>query len=331
MTTAVVIGCGSIGTRHIKNLLDLNIGVIACDLDTDRLSQMTEKYGVETTSNYRSVINDVDCVLVCTPPAAHVPVAIDAIDAGADVFIEKPIAATADAAEPLVKREQNSEQLIYVACNMRFHPPVQYLDEILSNKRLGDIQFLRLRYGNSLENWRPGDYREYYSASSSKGGGIILDAIHEIDLANHWLRGTESVFCASKKLSDLDIDAEDTAELLLENKDALAEIHMDYLRPVRARTYEIIGSDGMARWHAEGKDPEKSRITVHDSTGELRQDRAYELSLNDMYIREIRHFLSCVEREDPPPVSAADGAQLVKLVELSKSASESGQVNWAGL
>lgn len=326
MTVALVVGCGSIGTRHIENLLDLGIDVIACDLDSDQRTQVAEEYGVETTADYQSVLEDVDCVLVCTPPTAHVAVAVDAVDAGADVFIEKPVAETAAAAEPLLEREQSTEQIIYVACNMRFHPPVQYIDNLLAEGEIGEIQFMRLRFGNALQNWRPGDYREYYSASSEKGGGVILDAIHEVDIANHWLGGTESVFCVSKKLSDLDIDTEDTAELLFEGEDNLAEIHMDYLRPVRSKTYEVIGSDGMVRWHAEGKNPETSRLTVHNSSGTLQEERTYESTLNEMYVDELRHFLSCMNGEEVPPVDAADGTRLVELVELSKSASEAGHV-----
>jgi predicted dehydrogenase len=209
---------------------------------------------------------------------------------------------------------------------MRFHPPVQHIDNLLSEGEIGEIQFIRLRFGNALQNWRPGDYREYYSASSEKGGGVILDAIHEVDIANHWLDRTESVFCVSKKLSDLDINTEDTAELLFEGEDTLAEIHMDYLRPVRSKTYEVIGSEGIVRWHAEGKNPETSRLTVHDSSGTLQEEQTYESTLNEMYVDELRHFLSCMNGEAVPPVDAADGTRLVELVELAKSASETGHI-----
>jgi predicted dehydrogenase len=209
---------------------------------------------------------------------------------------------------------------------MRFHPPVRYIDDLLADNKLGDVQFMRLRYGNALQNWRPSDYREYYIASSHKGGGVILDAIHEVDIADHWLDGTESVFCASGKLSDLEIDTEDTAELLFQSKDTLAEIHMDYLRPVRSRTYEVIGSDGIVRWHAEDKNPETSRVALHDPSGTLRDERTYELTGNESYIDELRHFLLCIESEEIPPVGAARGARLVELVELAKSASKAGHV-----
>jgi predicted dehydrogenase len=326
MTTALVVGCGSIGTRHIENLIDLDIEVVACDLDPNQRTEVAKEYSIETESDYKSVIDDANCVLVCTPPTSHVSVAIDAIDAGADVFVEKPVADTAAAAEPLVERARKTEQTVYVACNMRFHPPVRYIDELLENSELGEVQFIRLRYGNAIQNWRPGDYQEYYSASSDQGGGVILDAIHEVDIADHWLGGTESVFCAAKKLSGLDIDTEDTAELLFEGEDTLAEIHMDYLRPVRSRTYEVIGSDGMVRWHAEGKNPERSRVTIHDTDGTRREEKTYKSTGNKMYVDELSHFLSCVEGEGTPPVSAARGARLVELVERAKSASEAGRI-----
>lgn len=327
MTEVLVVGCGSIGTRHVGNLLDLGVDVRACDVDPERTAPLADEHGIETTTDYEVGLEaGPDCVLVCTPPSTHVEIASAALDAGAATFVEKPLAPTSGAAEALAERATESDRVVYVACNMRFHPPVERIDDRLAAGRIGEVQFLRLRYGNDVRNWRPGDYRDYYSASSDQGGGVVLDAIHEIDVADHWLGGTERVCCEAGRFGDLDIETEDVAEILLRNDERLAEVHLDYLRPVRARTYEVVGSDGMVRWHATGKDPEVSRVALHDADGALVESREYELTLNEMYVAELEDFLACVAGRETPPVDAARGARLVRLAELAKRATRGGTV-----
>lgn len=326
MTDALVVGCGSIGSRHVGNLLDAGLSVTACDLDADQLAAVADEHDVETTTDYEAELaTGPDCVFVCTPPTSHVDIAVDALDAGADVFVEKPVANSVEAAGPLVERAGTTDSVVYVACNMRFHPPVRCLQEWLKEGAIGDVEFVRLRFGNALPNWRPGDYRDYYSASADEGGGVVLDAIHELDIADHWIDGTESVLAVADKLSTLEIDTEDTAEVLLRGDGRLAEVHLDYLRPVRARTYELIGSQGIARWHAEGKCPESSRVTLHNADGDLVAAHEFELNLNEMYVNQLEHFLECVAGDADLPVDAARGARLVRLAQTAKRASDRGE------
>lgn len=326
MTDALIVGCGSIGERHVGNLVDLDVNVTACDVDTDRTAAVADKYNVDTKTDYERALNaSPDCVLVCTPPTAHIDIAIDALNAGADVFVEKPVAPSVEDAAPLVEATRSTEGVVYVACNMRFHPPVRQLNEWIQQGVLGSVEFLRLRYGYALENWRGGNYQEYYSASGD-GGGVILDAIHELDIADHWLNGTEEVVSVAENLSSLDIDAEDTAEILLRGDGRLAEVHLDYVRPIRARTYEIIGSDGMARWHAEGKNPETSRVTLSDADGDCLAEQTFESTLNEMYVAEMEHFLDCVTGDANPPVDPARGSHLVRIAAAAKAASEERRV-----
>jgi predicted dehydrogenase len=160
---------------------------------------------------------------------------------------------------------------------------------------------------------------------SEKGGGIILDAIHEIDLALEWLSHPRSVQCASGTYGDLNIEVEDTAEILLEGTNQLGSVHLDSLRPERSRTYELIGTEGLIRWMARGKSPEKSTVEMYQTSSDAWEKKKYELTLNDMYTREIDHFLDCVESGEDPVVGAAKGSDALQTAHVAKEAAHTGQ------
>jgi len=325
VTEVLVTGCGSIGSRHIRNLLEQpDVDVIAHDIDQERLADIASKYQIPTASDLDSALSDgVDCVFVCTPPDTHLELATTAIDAGADVFVEKPLSDSLQGTDEFVRLVESSNQAVYVACNMRFHPPVVQIQQWLDDGVIGSLQFLRLRYGNDLKNWRSTDYRESYSSDADAGGGVVLDAVHELDLASKWMEDAETVYCAAGRLSTLDIDVEDTAEVILESSDRMAEIHLDYIRPERARTYELSGSDGIIRWHGRGKNPEVSTVQLYRSATDEWERREFELTLNEQYIHEIEDFLHCVKTGSEPEMTARRGREVLALAERAKESAES--------
>src|SRR5216683_4529733 len=94
----LVTGCGSIGQRHIRNLLSLGAGrIIAHDISEDRLREVRSRYGVETSFSWQEALQqEIDVVCVCNPTSLHVSTALEALAAGSDVFIEKPLSHNAE-------------------------------------------------------------------------------------------------------------------------------------------------------------------------------------------------------------------------------------------
>jgi predicted dehydrogenase len=325
----LVVGCGSIGSRHVGNLVNsFDVEVSVCDVDERQATALSDEYGVTSTTDLEEALAaSPDAVLVCTPPTSHVDIARKSLDAGTHVFVEKPLAADSERAAELVEHVRGTDRVGLVGCNMRFHPPVAQITDWLSAGEIGRIEYVRLRYGNYLPNWRPDDYTESYSTDPERGGGIILDAIHELDLASWWLERPGTVTSVTGTYSDLALDVEDTAEILIESEDerAMASVHLDYLRPVRARTYELIGTDGMIRWDAEGKDPEESSLWLYDTGTNERETETYTSTFEEMYVAELDHFFSCIEGEAEPAVNFADGRRLVGLAEQIRAAAADGR------
>ena len=203
-----------------------------------------------------------------------------------------------------------------------------WLDEgkkIIAKNTIGHIVSARVEVGHYLPDWHPNeDYRLGYSADQSKGGGIILDAIHEIDYIQ-WLFGEiEAVVCFAGKLSHLEINTNDTAAILLRFKSGtIGEIHLDYVQRVYSRSNHIIGDEGTIRWNY--------------STGETRwfsiktnQWHVYNnppgWESNQMYLDEMRHFLRCLDRKEVPTLDVFQGKRVLDVALAAKSSATTGRI-----
>ena len=315
----LVVGCGSIGWRHLTNLRALNAGTIAaCDASEEVARRAESHFGIRVHRRLDDALGAApDAVLVCTPTHLHVPVAGAAVAAGAHVFVEKPLAASLDGVQPLVDRIAERGVTSLVGCNMRFHAGVSHLKALVDSGDIGTPILVRAWFGHYLPNWRPGqDYRTVYSSTAAQGGGMILEGIHEIDYVR-WLTGeVRRVDARAAHVSALETDAEDTAMVMLSfESGAFGEIHLDCLRPVKTRGCEVVGTRGTARWTSEGKQPEVVRVEVWDQAGQQHRvvhvDEHYDA--NDMYLAEMRHFLDCVSGAATPLLDVRDGARVLTL------------------
>jgi predicted dehydrogenase len=256
----LVVGCGSIGRRHAANAAKL-AAVTVFDAARERATEAARALGVAACDSLEQALAaKPDAVVVATPHHAHLPVARAALAAGIHVLIEKPLAASLDGVPDFLAEAERLGRRVHVVCNMRFHPAVAALRRALP--RVGGPLFARAHYGNYLPDMRPGaDYRTLYCARAEAGGGVILDAIHEIDYLV-WLFGpVERVTAEAGRVGDLDIDVEDYASLALAHRSGVrSEIHLDYLQRSKRRGCEIVGSEGTLIWTSEGKAPEQCLV-----------------------------------------------------------------------
>lgn len=317
----LVVGCGSIGKRHIRNLINLGqTSIIVCDLDEENLKQAKE-LGARATKNFKSGLEGADAVLVCTPNHLHTKFAKEALESGKHVFIEKPIADKLDGLEELKALSEKKKLVLQVGCNLRFHPLLAKAKKALDESEIGEIYASRIEYGSYLPGWRPGqDYSKNYAAKKETGGGIILDDIHEIDYATWLLGEMKNVFCSAGKISDLDIETEDNAELLLRTKKgATVNIHMDYLQRDATRRFKFIGSEGMI----EGDLRENVfRIFKDDKWDEQKE----EFDDNQTYVDEMKEFIKCVKTGGKPLVGYVEGVYALKIALAAKESAAADQV-----
>jgi predicted dehydrogenase len=260
MTRVLVVGSGSIGRRHAANAARL-ASVTIVDAVPERAEETARSLGVRACGSIEEALaGKPDAVVVATPHHTHLAIAQAALAAGADVLVEKPLAASLVGVADFLEQADRLGRRVRVVCNMRFHPAIAALREALP--RVGRPLFARAQYGNFLPDKRPGaDYRTLYCARAETGGGVILDAIHEIDYLV-WLFGAvERVSAVAGRIGDLDIDVEDYAALALAHRSGVrSEIHLDYLQRSKRRGCEIVGTEGTLIWTSEGKAPEQCRV-----------------------------------------------------------------------
>lgn len=289
----LVIGQGSIGRRHADNLAALGADVTSVDLEFD-----DELGGV--------VSEGVDGVVVASPTVKHADHALAALRAGASVLVEKPLAWTAAEADRVA--EAGGDRVM-VGYNLRFHAPLRRVAELLADGTVGEPLSYRLWFGSWLPDWRPNvDYRQSYSARADLGGGVLADAIHEVDLAL-WFAGSglsvRSAFV--DRVGPLEIDVEDTVRALLTTTGGVpVTIDLDYLSRRYRRGVEVVGTE--------------ATLSYDWSTGDLCVDRpdgatveSFVTDVADSYVAEAAAFLALVTEGAQPPVSGALGAASVRL------------------
>jgi predicted dehydrogenase len=297
-----VIGYGSIGQRHVRNLLSLGYE----DIVLLRNTGSGNEHDLTEFSDMQAFLDaHPDTVIISNPTSLHAEYVTQVLAQDIHVMVEKPLVATLEEWHSLQVQLENYNGIGMTAYNMRFHPCVRETHQILSSKKLGKIYSSRFFVGQYLPDWHPGtDYSKSYSASSQMGGGVVFDLIHEIDLACYLVgEPVGPVACQVDRVSDLQIDTEDLTELLYrtENK-SFVSIHLDYLTRCYQRYIEIVGERGSLR-----VDLFSNKVTVVSESGKAEEKFFPEFSRNDMYLNMLSRFTSCLEEKNPPPISLQEG------------------------
>jgi UDP-N-acetyl-2-amino-2-deoxyglucuronate dehydrogenase len=223
MTAGAVIGCGTISVVHLGAITGLDgvdlVGV--CDTDADRAAEVGEKYGVPWFTDHHELLATVrpQVVHICTPHNEHVPVAIDSLDDGVAVLVEKPVAHTVAEAERLLAAHRAHPGLkIGVCLQNRYNASVQAARALLGTGELG-----RVLGASATLLWHrdPAYYeaRPWRGRKGDSGGGVLINqAIHTLDLLQ-WLLGDVARVRGNTGRYALDgiVDVEDTASVVLDH------------------------------------------------------------------------------------------------------------------
>lgn len=322
----LVVGCGSIGKRHIRNLRALNFEAEACDIDAQKRAEAEKEFAIKVHEGIEQALanSQYDAAFICTPPSYHVSQALSLVNSGLHCFIEKPLSHGLDGIDDLIAAVAAQKKIVMIGYTLRFSPYLARVKDFIDSGSLGKLLCLRASVGYYLPYWRPQeDYRKGYGANKSLGGGIILDASHEMDYARFLMGEITEVFAVCRKLSSLDIDTEDFAEITMRSRSgAYAQIHLDYLQSNYRRSCEIIGEKGMLVWDIN------ERTLRHYSLEDKSYHTYYEglnANVNDQYLEEIRHFFSCIEGNKRPVIDLIEGKRLQEIFEIIHRSSESGR------
>jgi predicted dehydrogenase len=318
LVNIVVLGLGSIGVRHVSNLLSMGYKNIT--LITQRTDFPTNWPEFSVYSMFENIPDDIDFThaLICSPTARHLNDLIPVIQAGIpSVFLEKPVSHTWEGIEDVMNMLQ-PHQKIFLGFDLRFDPGLNKINELLKAGAIGRVLSATAFVGQYLPDWRPHeDYRLGSSALKAKGGGVLLDLVHEFDYL-FWLFGHALTLGAFYQTNpELEIETEDLADVLIKFDSGLtATLHLDYHQRKLTRYCHITGTNGSLLWDLATK-----KVLYTDEKGNIQTFDFKDFERNDRFVRIIQSFMQ--NQEDVRLTDFSEGLETLKMVLAAKKSSES--------
>lgn len=300
-----VLGLGSIGLRHARNLKELCARPIGFDPSPERRALLDG-----AVANRAAALDAADAVVIASPSGQHRDDLEAAIEAGCHVLVEKPLAHADAGLEAVLARAEAAGLTVFVAVNQRFNPAIEAGRARLRDGRLGEPLWARLLCASYLPDWRPQqDHRQGYAADPASGG-VLFDVIHEFDLANHLLGPARTLSAAATRSGRLGIATEDIADVTLEHDGQLrSTLHLDYLTRPAQRITEIAGTEGLLRLDLRAR-----RLERWSPDGAPAETEDFPGSVDDDYRAEMVAFLDCCRGEATPRCGGREGLAVLRQV-----------------
>ena len=323
----VIIGLGSMGTRHLKILRQLIPNAEIKVLRNINIKEVPHFSNGNLYSLDEVLKFAPEIAVVATPSTFHIESAQILAEAGINLFIEKPLSNSVAGIVQLIETCEKNKNVLMVGYNLRFSPSLQQFRNYLNDNIVGEIYSVNCESGQYLPDWRPEkDYRSGVSAKEELGGGVLLELSHEIDYLK-WIFGDiEWTMATLSKQSNLEIDVEDTAHLIFgfnpkhNGRKIIGVLNLDFIRQHQARNCEVIGETGSLRWDGiEGTVESFTR-----SSGVWRRLFSHKPKIDETYVAEWENFLDCITNKKNPIVSGLDGLRVVEIVEAARKSSEFG-------
>ena len=323
MLKILLLGLGRWGVNHLRNLHGLPVELSVAEVDTKRL-EPARKLGLPEArllTNYKELLDKIDAVVVVTPAQTHFPICREFLEAGKDVFVEKPITLTSGEARQLAELADKQQRILQVGHIFRYDPASQWLCETIQAGQFGRVQMLRSNFSG-------------FKRPRNDSGVMFADAIHFVDLFNYFMeKNPARVFAATQDFMSRGM--EDACWLSLEYQTAQgptwATIETNYFLPGKFREVTVVGSKLSAvcdynvsqykiktfanRHVNEGKD-------FKAVEGELHQ---IESPPEEPLLAELRAFVQSVQTRQKPRADGWSGVDSVRILEAAMESAKNGK------
>jgi predicted dehydrogenase len=322
------IGIGAWGKNLLRTFGSLpGVSVpVACDSDSAQLSKLAASFkGVEFTSDPEKIINDksLDAVIIATPPASHFDLASKALEAGKDVFVEKPLVLSIEHGRKLVEIAEQNKRILMVGHIMEYHPASLKLKEYIDSGMLGKIHYLYATRVNL------GKVRDIENA-------LWSFAPHDISLII-FLLGQMPNRVTATGAAYLQKEIEDVSFLTMHFIDkTMAHVHVSWLDPHKERKLTVVGSKMMAVFDDTGS---SEKIWLYDKGVETKLDyntygeylsvRAGDITIprvdsTEPLKLECQHFIDCIKNRTQPRSDGRDGLKVLTILSAAQISMEQG-------
>ena len=317
-----VIGYGYWGPNLVRNFVEVSgaeVGAV-CDLRPERLAKARARYPtVEITTDYQDVLanSHIDAIAIVTPVSTHFELAMQALQVGKHVLVEKPLAATSEQAVRLIEEADRRDRMLMVDHTFVYTGAVRKIRELVASNELGDLYYydsVRVNLGLFQHDVN-----------------VIWDlAVHDLSIMDYVLPSRPRAVSATG-MSHVPGEPENIAYLtLFFDRDFIAHIHVNWLAPVKVRRTLIGGSRKMIVYdHLNPGEQVKvydKGITVNNDaesvyrmlvgyrTGDM---WAPQIDRTEALRTQVLHFISCIEEDERPITDGEVGLQVVRVLEAA--------------
>lgn len=327
-----IIGCGLIGKKRAKSLLQMGSRVTLCyDTDLKHSEQLVNEFGGRIAPDWQAVVASakVDAVVVATPNHLHLEIALQSFEHRKHVLCEKPLATTAHDANIMVKAAKKNHCYLKTGFNHRHHPGIRKAKQLIDSGVLGELYYMRGCYGHG---GRSGYDLEWRGNASLSGGGELLDqGVHLLDLSRWFFGEFKEVFCQLGHYHWKNTPLEDNAFCLLRTeKKQTVTFHTSWTQWKNQFLLEIYGHDGYLKIEGLTGYYGAQRLCVGKKTpaSPIPQETWEEFSNTDVsWDEEWSEFETAVREKREPMGNGMDGWASIRLVEgLYRSSKEGRQI-----
>ncbi len=309
-----VVGVGMMGQHHVRVYSELAregrvelVGI--ADANLERAKELARKFGTKAYSDYRELAKEgLDAVDIAVPTSLHREVALEFIEAGTSVLVEKPIADTIENARAIIEAaEREGGVTLMVGHIERFNPAVLKLKELVSRGELGRLVTVSAKRVGPM-------------AARIRDVGIIIDlgGVHDIDVISYLFgEPVKTVYARAKNVVHPAGGVEDHALITLGFDDGSGIVETNWLTPHKTRTLTVVGTGGIAYL-----DYIEQSLKLYNSEW----IKEAKIQKREPLRNELEHFVECVEKGKRPIVDGKAGMHALKVALLAQESARTGKV-----
>ncbi len=320
-----IIGLGGISqVAHLpvlSKLGNVSIGAVA-DIEKNRLNQIAEKYDIENTyTDYKEMLveDNIDAVIIATPTNTHKEIALDCLNHGKHILIEKPIARNVEEAIEINKTAAEKNKVAMVGMNFRFRPDAMMIKSLIASHEIGEVFYLKcswMKQQSSSEKW--------FIQKNRSGGGVIIDlGIVLLDLAI-WLIDYPKIISVSvQSYRHKTTEVEDTAIGLLKFENgAVINFDVSWTLQSEKDRFDLtaFGTEGTAQLNPLRAYKKIDHSTTIDLTPS--QSANPKNLYRKSFENELKHFIASMKGQTQTISSSHESLERMKLLEAIYKAAE---------
>ena len=323
-----VFGSGSIGLRHLTNLIklkkELKISSIFSYDTKNKIGFLGKSKEFIFTQNFKEAAKNCDVAFICVPTHLHNQTINKILTyTKCHFYIEKPLSSEIKDCLKTLKKIKKIKKKVGVGYMLVNHPLILNAKSLIEKKVIGKPIFARAECGFYLPNWHPWeDYRKFYMAHKNQGGGVLLDTSHEINYLQRLFGNVTNVQGIVGKFSNLEITSDDLALSILKFKknNLIGHVHLDLLQFDKSRSFKVIGTKGVIEGSLV-----TNTLRIFSNNKKKAIEKKINYNFNNIYITQLRQLWALINNKKSNLCNGEEAYHTMQIIEAIRKSNKSGK------